>query len=301
MSASSPQAAVPAANSASSGSDQLQVMLRQHIHRAGQLLKIQDLATYTFLWLGAITLTWIAACMVEHWLVPLPAFVRWPIWFAMVGLSGWLAVRYMLPLVVRRINPDYVAQRIERAEPELKTGLVSWLQLESMPDSGVPRGIMAGLARHAARHIHADDPSSSLDTRWLIKTIGITTLMMAMLAVYGMLSPKSVLDTGRRVFHPGPTYPHRHGCSWSNSRRAIAKSRRVSHYRYKSSLKGCAAANWSTCATALWMASCATRLNRSMPTSKALNSPGACRPPRPVAAAAAACNMKSIIGSKPVI
>ncbi len=202
MSASSPQAAVPAANSASSGSDQLQVMLRQHIHRAGQLLKIQDLATYTFLWLGAITLTWIAACMVEHWLVPLPAFVRWPIWFAMVGLSGWLAVRYMLPLVVRRINPDYVAQRIERAEPELKTGLVSWLQLESMPDSGVPRGIMAGLARHAARHIHADDPSSSLDTRWLIKTIGITTLMMAMLAVYGMLSPKSVLDTGRRVFTP---------------------------------------------------------------------------------------------------
>ncbi len=103
---------------------------------------------------------------------------------------------------VRRINPDYVAQRIEKAEPELKTGLVSWLQLESMPDSGVPRGIMAGLARHAARHIHADDPSSSLDTRLLIKTIGLTMLLMATMAVYGMLAPKSVWDTGKRVLMP---------------------------------------------------------------------------------------------------
>ncbi len=97
------------------------------------------------------------------------AVIRWVVWLIAVGLSVWLLVRHMLPLLVRRINPAYVAQRIEKAEPELKTGLVSWLQLEDMPDSGVPRGIMAGLARHAARHIHADDPSSSLDTRLLIR------------------------------------------------------------------------------------------------------------------------------------
>ena len=201
MSASSPQAAAAGAP-ASSSTDQLQVMLRRHVQRAGQLLKIQDLATYSFAWFGAIVATWIVACLVEHWVLPLPAALRWVVWLTAVSLSGWLCLRTMIPLLVRRINPDYVAQRIEKAEPELKTGLVSWLQLESMPDNGVPRGIMAGLARHAARHIHADDPSSSLDARTLIKTVSISMLLLAGLAVYGMLSPKSVWATGQRVLMP---------------------------------------------------------------------------------------------------
>ena len=202
MSASSPPAAASPAPAAPSTVDQMQVMLRRHIQRAGQLLRIQDLATYGFAWAGALTATWMLACLVEHWLVPLPVVLRWAIWLTTAGLSAKLFLQYMLPLLVRRINPDYVARRIEMAEPELKTSLVSWLQLESMPDNGVPRGIMAGLARHAARHIHADDPSSSLDSRLLVKTVGLTMLLMACLAVYGMLSPKSVWDTGKRIMMP---------------------------------------------------------------------------------------------------
>ena len=202
MSASLPPAAASPAATTPSATDQLQVMLRRHIQRAGQLLKIQDMATYVFGWTGAIVSTWMLACLVEHWFMPLPMVARWLIWIVTAVLSARLFLQYMVPLLVRRINPDYVAQRIEKAEPELKTGLVSWLQLESLPDNGVPRGIMAGLARHAARHIHADDPSSSLDTRVLIKTVGLTMLLMACLAVYGMLSPKSVFDTGKRILMP---------------------------------------------------------------------------------------------------
>src|SRR5688500_10773435 len=141
MSVSSTPAPVSGASQPTvSASDQIRELLRLHVRRAGRLIKLLDLATYIIGWACALVAVWFVVCLVEHWIVPLPLAGRWAVWFGLAGLSTWLLLRHVVPLVLRRINPEYVAKRIEQAEPELKTGLVSWLQLESLPDNGVPRG-----------------------------------------------------------------------------------------------------------------------------------------------------------------
>ncbi|MGN6543889.1 MAG: hypothetical protein ACTHK7_02485, partial [Aureliella sp.] len=185
-----------------SASDQIREMLRLHVKRAGRLIKLLDLATYLIAWLAGMLAAWLVVCLAEHWIVPLGSVARWGAWLGLVAVTVWGLLRYVVPLAFRRINPDYVAQRIEQAEPDLKSGLLSWLQLESLPNNGVPRGIMAGLARHAARYIHPEDPSASVDMRGVIKLVGGTLLLLMTLIVYGMVSPKSAWVTGQRLFMP---------------------------------------------------------------------------------------------------
>lgn len=140
--------------------------------------------------------------MIDHWLLPLPVLGRWLFWIIGVGgTAGWM-VWYLFPVILQRINPVYAARRIEQSNPQFKDGLVSWLELEQLPDNGVPRGIMAGLARHAAKYLHDQDPSSTVDSSALIRVAGILLLIFASLSVYTMASPKSVVASGQRILMP---------------------------------------------------------------------------------------------------
>ncbi len=190
------------ATSALSSSEQLREALRQHIKQAARYIKVLDLVTYAFSWFGLTIFAWLALSLLEHWLTPLPGLARWGVWLLWIGLTSWFVVRKLIPLLLHRINPDYVALRIEQSEPALKSGLLSWLQLDAMPNNGVPRGIMAGLVRHAVRHMPIDDPSASIDTRGLIRLLGTVALLSVFLILYAMLSPKSPLVTGQRILMP---------------------------------------------------------------------------------------------------
>ncbi len=176
--------------------------LHTHLRKTARFIKILDILVIFFAWAAAALMVWLLACLVDHWLFPLPTALRWAIWMAGLSATLWWSIAYLIPLLTRRINPVYAARRIENLVPEFKNGLVSWLELESMPEHGVPRGVMAALTYRAARFIGGQDPSATVDTSQLIKLIGGVLLLTTALAVYTMISPKSSLVTAHRILAP---------------------------------------------------------------------------------------------------
>ncbi|MFK7736478.1 MAG: hypothetical protein AB8B50_10635, partial [Pirellulaceae bacterium] len=176
--------------------------LRSHLKQTARFIKFMDLMVYGLSWICLILAVWLIASVVDHWLWPLPGLARWAVWCGVVAATAFGLVRYILPLILGRINETYAARRIEKLVPEFKNGLISWLELERIPDSGVPRGVMAALAYRAKRFIGDQDPSATVDTSPVIKLIGGLLLLSTALIAYAIMSPKSVGTTGKRIAFP---------------------------------------------------------------------------------------------------
>ncbi|MEO8269572.1 MAG: hypothetical protein ABI557_07630, partial [Aureliella sp.] len=203
-----PNAAIrpPAVADASTGllpsTESVRQQLHQHLRKTASFIKFMDVLVLLSRWVATMLLIWLAACAVDHWLWPLTTAVRWMFWSVGVAACGWWLLWQSVPLLFGRINPLYAAKRIEHLVPEFKNGLIAWLELEEMPEQRVPRGVMSALAYRAARFIGGQDPSATVDTSPLIKMIGCVFMLTTSLAVYTMLSPKSVFVTGQRILMP---------------------------------------------------------------------------------------------------
>ncbi|MCA9132388.1 MAG: hypothetical protein KDA45_04515, partial [Planctomycetales bacterium] len=182
--------------------DEVRQSLHVHLRKTATFIKFLDALVLLFAWWAGMLAIWLLACVIDHWLWPLPGWGRWAFWSLGVAGTLWWLGWQLSPLLLRRINPIYAAQRIEHVVPEFKNGLISWLELESLPQHGVPRGVIAALTYRAARFLGGQEPSSTVDTTPLIKLVGGVLLLLSGLAVYTMLSPKSVLVTGKRIALP---------------------------------------------------------------------------------------------------
>lgn len=199
---SSIPSSVQPASTAKITAEAAQQQIATHVRQAAKFIRALDIMVLMSGWLVLILATWLVGSVIDHWLVALPMLARWSIWLAVVALSTWYAATRLTPLLVRRINPTYAAQRIEQIVPEFKNGLIAWFELQSMPDHGVPKGVMAALSYRAMRFIGGYDPSSTIDSGPLIKRAGLIVLLVIGLSVYGALSPKSILESGMRLAMP---------------------------------------------------------------------------------------------------
>ncbi|GAB5403692.1 MAG: hypothetical protein Aurels2KO_19230 [Aureliella sp.] len=179
--------------------------LKSHLEKTARFIKAFDILVRGFAWISCILAAWLLACLVDHWLLPLPSVLRWLAWGALVAFTVWIAVWQIVPLIIGRINPDYAAKRIERAEPRFKEGLIAWLQLSEMSDSGVPRGVMAAMTHRAYRFIGGQDPSSTVDSSPLIRGLASVMVLACVMALYSFISPKSSLATATRIAMPWRT------------------------------------------------------------------------------------------------
>ncbi|MEZ6080614.1 MAG: hypothetical protein R3C56_34550 [Pirellulaceae bacterium] len=175
--------------------------LHQHLKKTASFIKFMDALVLLSGWIATMLLIWLAACAIDHWLWPLSTAGRWAFWATGVAACGWWLLWQCLPLLLGRINPLYAAKRIEHLVPEFKNGLIAWLELERMPEQRVPRrNVSTGPSCGA--YIGGQDPSATVDTSPLIKMIGYVLVLTTSLAVYTMLSPKSVFATGQRILMP---------------------------------------------------------------------------------------------------
>ena len=176
--------------------------LTSHLRRTASFIKVFDLMIEGFTWLGAMAAAWLMLCLVDHWVSPLVPVLRWFAWLAIVGFSVYVLLHRILPLLLGRINLDYAAKRIENAEPRFKEGLLAWLQLSQRADSGVPRGVMSALTYRAYRFIGGQDPSSTVDSSPLIRSLATFLVLSLVMILYSFVSPKSSLATAQRVAMP---------------------------------------------------------------------------------------------------
>ncbi len=117
-----------------------------------------------------------------------------------VGIAGY-SIRFVFPLILRRINPDFAARMIEESTPTFKNSLMNYLALRKEPES-IRRAVYDAVARQAAQNLSEVPEESTVDRSNLINTGFILVAICVAAVGYLILSPKNPFQTVGRILSP---------------------------------------------------------------------------------------------------
>ena len=139
--------------------------------------------------------------LVDHWVVGLPIWARCAGLLLLVSWVGWCLVRWVLPGALRRINPAYAAQLVERAHPSLRNSLLNFVFLREQRDE-LKEPVYRELEHRATARVQTLEVDSAVDRTNLIRVGMVAAVLLFVFAVYTALSPKSPISTLARLLLP---------------------------------------------------------------------------------------------------
>ncbi len=151
---------------------------------------------------GSVAYFFLAA-MIDHWLVRggLGFWGRLLLLVGYLGAAGWWIATQLLPLLVKRINPLYAAYTIEHSRPSLKNSLLNFLLFRADP-AGVHQRVFEAIEEQAATNLAGVEVESAVDRTRLIRLGYVLVAIVALCAVYALVSPKNLFQTVGRVVMP---------------------------------------------------------------------------------------------------
>ena len=182
-------------------SAQVQQYVNQHIRKATHQVRITELITGGTGILAFAIGFFVLATIVDAWVWPLSVTARIVACCVLViGIFG-IATTQLLPLLFRRINPQYAARMIEEAKPSFKNSLVNYLSLQKK-DKKVHKAVFNAVSRQAATDLSTVSVDQTIDRSGLIRMGFVLVVLSTIAIVYSMVSPKNPLQTFRRIVAP---------------------------------------------------------------------------------------------------
>ena len=165
------------------------------------MVKATDLMTAMGKLVVAFLLLLLVAAVGEHWLVPggFGTNERMAFWAVAVIGGGVYFARNIFPLLLQPVNALYAADELEREAPELKNSLVNLLQIRE--DEYTTKTVKKTIERQAAQRLAGAKPQG-VDQTSLIHVGYALLTVLAIIAVYIVLSPKDFFTTAGRVISP---------------------------------------------------------------------------------------------------
>ncbi len=177
-----------------------QRLIDQQLDRTRTQVKTTDVLFGLLAMVVGILSILLAAAVVDHWLFDLRTPGRLAAWLAILGWAGYCTWSWIAPALVRKVNPLYAAQTIERREPSLKNSLVNYLLVRSRPDEAVV--VREALERQAASDIANVQVDTAVDRSAVLRLGYVLVAVVFACAIYQVASPKSPWRTAVRVLAP---------------------------------------------------------------------------------------------------
>ncbi len=177
------------------------------IQRTRRALKLVDLmAGLLTLSIGLLAFLFVAA-LLDQWVIPggLGDFGRGALFAVLAFGVLWYAWRQFVPLL-RSINPVYAAHTIERGTPTLKNSLLNLLLFRTHRREVSPR-VYHALEQQAAMRLSMSEIDIAIDRSALLRLGYLLLAIVAMCAVYAVLSPKNMAISAVRVLAPWTDVP----------------------------------------------------------------------------------------------
>ena len=144
----------------------------------------------------------LAAALIDGWIWTFTNTARLVGLCALIALIAIYSLVYIVPLLFRRINPEYAAKMIEDSTPTFKNSLLNYLRLGKKPKE-VKSAVYDAVGRQAATHLSKAPSDSTVDRSVLIRT-GLVLVAVVIAAIgYKVLSPKDPMQTVYRLLWPG--------------------------------------------------------------------------------------------------
>ncbi len=175
--------------------------LLDFIAKSAKTIQRTELVVAILSWVVAAVGLLLGLILIDHWVWPLNEPARYVAWLAFVSGSLIWTVTRVIPLLGRRINPEFAAMKIESIFPEMKDGLISWLQLATR-DAAISRGVLNAVGRFAFQHLRGQDAGQIVDQVAPIKLMAMLVGFVLMGSVYLAVAPKSGSATLYRILMP---------------------------------------------------------------------------------------------------
>ena len=173
------------------------------IQNTRRAVKAVDWATSLLELVIGVVLFLLTAAVVDHWIVPggFSVAMRSILFAVLVGGVFYFAYRRLWPLCRRAINPVYAAQTIEQASPSLKNSIINLL-LFRQHRAEISDAVYQTLEEQAAQGLTRVSVDSAVDRTALIRIGYVMLAVVALAALYKVLSPKDPVVTAERVLLP---------------------------------------------------------------------------------------------------
>lgn len=181
--------------------DQYAALIERQLGSARRQVKVTDLLSRCMLLVIGVLAFLFAVSLVDHWLFDLGSWGRAVAFVALLtGIAGYL-LRFILPLVVRSINPVFAARAIERSEPRLKNSLINFLTFRT--DKRVNQSsVFLALQHKAATDLATVSIDEAVDRSATLKIGYVLAAVVTLFGVYKILSPKDPFQSISRVAAP---------------------------------------------------------------------------------------------------
>jgi len=175
----------------------------EKIESTRRMVKFVDFATAGMELAVALLAFLFVYALLEHWIVPggFSFAIRCVFFTAVLVGVGVFAVRRLWPLCIHAINPVYAAQTIEHGSPTLKNGLINLL-LFRQRRAEIPDAVYRTLEEQAAHGLTRVPVDTAVDRSQLIRLGYVLVAIVAIGAVYKVLSPKDPFVAAERVLMP---------------------------------------------------------------------------------------------------
>ena len=171
------------------------------LEKAQARIKMVDLFTGLFA-MAAWTLgVLLLLAMTDAWIWTLGTTGRCLGLILLLGGLLFIGVYYLLPLLLKQINPRYAARMIEQSKPRFKNSLINYLWTKA-GGSTSNASVTNAMSRKAAEDLSQVTASESVDQSNLIRTGFIVVGLAVLVTAYALFSPKSPLPTFARVLSP---------------------------------------------------------------------------------------------------
>lgn len=176
-------------------------LIDSQLSRVRRHIRITDLIAGVMIWLAGVLAFLIVMAVIDHWMIGLGIVGRCLALLALIAGSAWYLTVHVVPLLVRRINPAYAAQTIERGEPNLKNSLLNYLLLRR-DNPSMHAVVYQALQQRAASDVSKIEVDQTVDRSTLIRAGYVLAGIMAVTAAYKIASPKDPFQTVRRIASP---------------------------------------------------------------------------------------------------
>lgn len=175
--------------------------LKDYILESARTIHRTELTMAFLRWMLSVVAVFFSLVLIDQWLWPLSTAARYVVWVGFIGGTVLWFTMMVLPLIGRTIHPHYAARQIETTLPEMKEGLITWVQL-SGSDTPPPKSVLNAVGRYVAKQLKGQDIASVIDQLNPLKLAAALMGLTLIGAIYLATSPKNVPATIQRLLMP---------------------------------------------------------------------------------------------------
>jgi hypothetical protein len=175
-----------------------QAVIEQELTRVRGRIRLLDVASTVLTALLAVLAYALVIVIADHFLLLGEGVRQGLLLVFLLGLTAYV-VWSLVPPLTRKVNPYYAARALEKARPDTRNGLVTWLDLHEKP---LPSLVQEAVHKQALQELQGVQVEQAVPSRWPMRLLLTVLLLLAVLFGLRFVWPDQYGSLLQRAFFP---------------------------------------------------------------------------------------------------